>query len=435
MPTEEICKVIHQYNKYPISIEDMEKLQDIAKDVCSVKNYVHERYGGVKSIEKLYPGYTIQNEMTNSGLREQLALPSVYFYSAIFDALGDIKTQWSRTKDKIQQLIELHQDFTPEEKHYLRFMLKVNNCFQAILLNQEIRLPKELIGKYQDVCMGVDVPKLNSYLKRQVRRNHKKMHTEKTNGFIMTERAYRYGNHGIYISTKEKRKRIFVPLTDSQIYNRQIHVRLYPKEQKIELIVPIDVKVQKHENYIQKVGLAFGMFEMLTTDCGHVYGKELGEYLTKHVQWIQEENRKYRKNKANNTGRKKYLNKKRKMDEQIHSYINMELNRFLKTEKPSIVYIPKLPANVVGGKVKKYNFHANLWQRGYIKKRLMQKCREHSIEVVEVFGKGISSACSRCGEKGMKKDGYFFCEACGYKEIEKVNTASNVKKRGLSGNE
>ena len=48
-----------------------------------------------------------------------------------------------------------------------------------------------------------------------------------------------------------------------------------------------------------------------------------------------------------------------------------------------------------------------------------------------MFGKGISSECSRCGAVGKRDMGKFFCPACGYETEEKVNTAGNVKKRGM----
>ena len=101
MSSEVICKTVRQYNKTPISEEDMQKLVEIAKDYNRVKNYVYQRYSGIRSLPKLYPGYTIQNEMTKSGLRAELGLPSVYFYLAVFDALGDIKGQWARTKGRL----------------------------------------------------------------------------------------------------------------------------------------------------------------------------------------------------------------------------------------------------------------------------------------------------------------------------------------------
>ena len=70
------------------------------------------------------------------------------------------------------------------------------------------------------------------------------------------------------------------------------------------------------------------------------------------------------------------------------------------------------------------------WQRGYIRKRLEQKCKEQSVEIVEVLGKNISNECSKCGARGKKAEGMFACPMCGYHEEEKTNTARNVKKRG-----
>ncbi len=74
-PSKTVCRTVHQYNKEPVPAEDMGKLQEIAEDYRQVKNYVYTRYGGTGSLSKLYPGYTVQNEMTDSGLRAELSLP------------------------------------------------------------------------------------------------------------------------------------------------------------------------------------------------------------------------------------------------------------------------------------------------------------------------------------------------------------------------
>ena len=97
--------------------EDMQKFQEIASDYSKVKNYVYARYSGIGSLGKLYPGYTVQNEMTSCGLRGQLGMPSVYFYLAVFDALGDIKCQWTRTKTKLLELIAANGSLAEAEKH------------------------------------------------------------------------------------------------------------------------------------------------------------------------------------------------------------------------------------------------------------------------------------------------------------------------------
>ena len=77
MPSDKICKTVHQYNKESVSDTDMHKLLDIAEDYRKVKNYVYDRFGGIGSLSKIYPGYTVQNEMTASGYRETLGLPAV----------------------------------------------------------------------------------------------------------------------------------------------------------------------------------------------------------------------------------------------------------------------------------------------------------------------------------------------------------------------
>lgn len=431
MPSDKICKTVHQYNKTPVSQEDMQKLLDIAKDYQKVKNYVYGRYGGIGSLSKIYPGYTVQNEMTSSGYREILGMPAVYFYLAVFDALADIKKQWSRTKSRVVKLVNKNEGFTEEEKHYLRFLLKVSNAFEAVLNQKPVELTARIQKQYQELAEQVNAEKLHRYLCRKIRKYHIKMHTDVADVFSIAERAYRYADHGIYISIKEKRKRVFIPLTDNNQYRCQLRVKLYPQEKCIEIKVPVNVAIHSHEDYLEQVGVALGFHTMLTTDKGHCYGKELGRYQSEYSDWMQKQASSYSRNKENNAGRKKYYAKKRRLEEHLHSYINQELNRFLVIEKPKTVYIVKLPKPQVSGYNKKINYSITQWKRGYIRKRLTQKCMEQSVEIVEVLGKEISTECSKCGKLGMKAEGQFICPACGYRAEEKTNTACNVKKRGL----
>lgn len=437
----------------------MQKLLEVAEDYRKVKNYVYERFGGIGSLGKLYPGYTVQNEMTASGLREQLGTPSVYFYLAIYDALGDIKGLWTQTKTKVAKLITKNENFTEEEKHYLRFVMKVNNAFDAVLNQRPMELSKDLQRQYEMLIESVDFEKLNRYLRRQVRKYHGKLHTERADGFSISERAYRYADHGIYISIKEKRKRVFVPLTDQNQYVCQSYIKLYPAECKMEIKVPVTVEVHRHRDYQNRVGIAFGIYTMLTTDEGHCYGEELGKYQIAYSDWMRMQAKSYSRNKKENPGRKKYRAKKQRMEERLHSYINQELNRFLREEKPETVYLVKPPKSQASGGNKRINDSVSKWQRGYIRSRLLQKCKEHSVEIVEVLGKDISNTCSHCGEicarkewknhpknrmrdnhgkddcgkdsvKNDVKNTWFYCPVCEYQVEEKTNTARNVKQRG-----
>lgn len=434
MPSDAIFKTIYQYNKAPISDEDMKKLAELAADYGKVKNYVYQRYGGIRSLKKLYPGYTVQNEMTESGLRAQLGLPSVYFYLAVFDALGDIKTNWSHTKNRILKAIRENPNLSSEDQRYLRFVMKMSLCFESILMEKEIVLTGQWKDNYDGLCALVDARRLDLYLCRQVRKHLKKMHTDKSEGFSISGRAYRYEEHGIYISTKEKRRRIFIPLTDGNQYKRQLYIRLYPEERNIKIHVPIEVKSVSHEEYVRETGLALGVFNMLVTDRGTVYGENYSDYQMALTNYVREGAACYRKNKRNNPGRKKYYAGKKRLEAALHTYINAELNRLLAEEKPKIIYIPKLPQASKAGINKMINSSISMWQRGYIRSRLMQKCREQSIELIEVSGKDISNECSACGRLGSKKAGIFICADCGQQLSDKENAAKNALKRGRAVN-
>lgn len=427
---EAIFRTVHQYSKSPVSEADMEKLADIARDYRQVKNYVYQRYGGIHGLSKIYPGYTVQNEMTQSGLRTRLGLPAVYFYCAIFDALGDIKSQWSYTKARVEKSIRKHPDLTPEERHYLRFIMKQSKCFEAVLSGKSPVVNGNWKEAYENLRALVDAGRLDQYLRRQVRKHLQKMHTDVADGFSVTTKGYRYGDHGIYLSTKENRKRVFIPLTDGNRYERQIHVKIDPAAEKVRLDVPVAVKMKKRVDYCSEVGLALGMIEMFVTDRGSVYGKEYGIHQTALTEYVWTGQVSYRRNRRNNPGRKKYYAKKTRLEAALHTYINAEINRMLETEKPNVIFIPKLPPVPMAGRNRRLNYSAGMWQRGYVRKRLAQKCRERSIELVEVFGKDISNACSGCGALGRKEEGSFICDDCGLRLPEKQNTARNVKRRG-----
>jgi len=474
-----MIKTLRQYSSRTIDAADMERLKAVAVDYRIVRQYVYDRYSGINSVSKLYPGYTIQNEMTACGLRKKLKMPSVYYYLAIYDALGDIKSGWSRVIGRILKNISANENLTPGERHYLRYTLKMDQYYYAILQHKEDKfnsiypMPEELLK----IKPELDISKLNNYLRRQTRRHLKKPHTKSRDSFHISERAYRYADGGIYISTKENRKRVFVPLTDNNKYTKQLLVRLNVERRNIIIDVPTEVNKKLHKDYQNTIGLSPGYHTMYTSSSGNKYGEKLGEYSREEADWIREQNKKrsriyqsvYHKNEKetgtlvnpaakeaivlkNNLGKKKYHNRKRRYDERLRSYINQEINRLLREERPLVVFLPRLPKQMTPTRNPQLNNSLSLWRRGYIEKRLRQKCEENGIEIVEVFGKDISRLCSVCGynlveitkgggevifeketfQENDKYAGIFICGCCGMKMDEKVNTANNILNRGRS---
>lgn len=450
MKKEKICKAIHQYSDEKIEREDMERLLDIARGCMDVQNYVYQKYGGIKSLGKIYPGYTVQNEMTESGLREKLNLPSVYFYPAVFNALREIKTQWAHVKRNIYTAINENERLTSEDKHYLRFAVKVNGCFENILNGKPVQIPGEMLPKYESIVSDLQgdhsqrIENLNRYLCRQVRKKLRKMHTEKYLYFSVWEKGYRYGKsknsegqdcYGIFLTTKERRKRIFVPLTDANQYSGVLDIKLKPDKNSIEIVASLFTDIREHKDYTNEIGISLGVWEMITTSTGHVYGSEFGKMQKELYDCAVTEHRDYGMG-GSVPPRKKYVVRREKMEAALKNYINREINRLFTQEKPVRIYMAKLPQNPGGG-VDAGQYLMRVWKKGYVIERLQWKCRKNAIEIIEVFGKGLSAECSQCGtlceRQSQNRYENFRCENCGYEEDRKINAAKNALNRGKTG--
>lgn len=428
---ETLHRTLRQYSSGRVSNKDMEKLLEIGAACQKVKNYVYGRYSGIGSLGRLYPGYDIQNEMTRCGLRAELGMPSVYYHLAIAEALGDIRAQWATTVTKISSLIGRNEHLEEHEKQYLRWTLRFTDALGAVLNGRPVIFIGELGERYEKLAEQVDTDKLGRYLRRQVRKIHRaRLRAGTIEGFPISERAYRYADHGIYISTKEKRKRVFIPLTDNNRYKSQMRIMLYPQEGRVEILVSVEKAVRMCGGNGKKTGIALGMHVMLTTDEGGQYGREFWELHSRHADYIRQHATNCRRSGQENTGRRKYHAKKKRLEEGMHSHINGELNRFLEEVRPDTVYMAE-PGSFPAGRDRCHNNSVTLWQRGYIRRRLEMKCRERGVRLVEVSGKNIAVTCSRCGGRGERQEGLFICGVCGQRSDEKANSAGNVLKRGL----
>ena len=427
--TKTVVKTVKQYNKYPIPPEDMDRLMEIAQKYGIVRNYVYKRYGGINSIDKITPGYTIGKEMNNSGFRQQIGIPVIYYERAIYDALTDIRAQWSVVKNKIRTLAINNPQFTDEDRHYIFFVLKYDKCFQAVTQRSDESFAKEAGKAYEKITANIDKHRLDNYINRQIRKKLNTIHTNSDMYFKVKSKMYNYTGNSIRIPSVIPRKFICVPLTDSNRYSCQICIKLIPEENGFEITVPIEVKVREHDDYTNSIGVAFGMFEMLTTSTGNIYGADFRNYMNEFSEWRY----KREKNRPQNVSRKKFDNQIHKYEERLHSYINNQINLMLENEKPEIIYIPKYPRLRAKGINKIVNNNVSSWQRGYIRNRIIQKCSENCIQVIEVASKDIGVRCSSCGDIGDKCRDIYTCPKCGYTENNKINTAKNVYLNGING--
>ncbi len=373
-----VRKIVRQYNALPLPDEDMDKLLTVAQEYRKVKNYIYQRYSGIKNLAKVYQGYTIQQELLHDPFRKTVNLPTIYVVLAINEALGNIKARWTGIRQQVQKNISQHPTLNDEEKHYLRYVLKMPQLLASILNRKAVELPE---------AFKKDNRTLNNYLCRQVRKSMPaRITTRESLCFsIPPKSGYRYKNQGIYISTAIPRKRVFIPLTDKNTYDRELKLILKPSVAGVEIQIPIEVKTKATAS-TKTIGVTIGWHSMLVTNEGHEYGKDFGKYqqklavLTRHQHHIKVQ-------PGSTPGQKKYLSKRYRLEEQLHSYINHVINVMLDTEEPGIIHIPKMPPAQSRDGNKYRNHSLNLWQRGYIRKRLKLKCELRGIEVQEIYGK------------------------------------------------
>ena len=89
-----------------------------------------------------------------------------------------------------------------------------------------------------------------------------------------------------------------------------LDISLNPQKKSIEIIIPIFVNTQQHEDYVDEVGISLGLWNMITTSTGKVYGSSFGTMQQEISQFILEEN--YRKEKENASDTQKYQARKEK---------------------------------------------------------------------------------------------------------------------------
>ena len=236
-------------------------------------------------------------------------------------------------------------------------------------------------------------------------------------------------------------------MKDQKTSFRQIRICI--KTDHAIIAIPTEVKKRKHMDYQNTIYLHLGYQNMCTLSSGNIYGEILGELSLEKSQRLMEKNRERGKVRAryqeslalgdgkkadeikeNNLGLQKCQQQKKREQAKLETYVNTELNRMLETEKPGKIVITRpITINKTRFKYKPSNRKMSESSRGYVRKRLMQKCLEHGIELEEINSKATGAVCSNCGMEGKRLSEGFVCESCGFKSSIALNGARNIEKK------
>ena len=243
----------------------------------------------------------------------------------------------------------------------------------------------------------------------------------------------------------ETRKRVPIKLRDSNKYNKTLKIKIIDNVLRINIPLEVESKENTNENII---GIDKGYRYLLATSNGNLYGEKLNYYLSKETERLSDKNanrnrffalrRKYLEEgntkKAdnilkNNLGKKKYRKNKNKHDETVKSYINKNINKFIKSEKPKEVVMENLDfVNWDDRYPKSVKRKLSRWIKGYIRDRLEYKFKLSSIEFTYINPAYTSQICSKCGRFGIRNGDSFVCDNCGEIHAD-INASMNILER------
>ena len=433
-----IIKNVRQYS-YELDNTTIEELLEIGRRYKNVKNYVYSRFSGIKSLLAIEKPRKIRDEWVESKFYEQWKLPARYWKLALSEAIGNINSQWTNVKIKIRKQAYRNDHLSDEDRYYINYILSTNKLYYNVLNNIEFDIPK----KFEDKNFKY----LNNLIKRYTRRYKGKVpYTNKINSFSIDSGLYRYKDDCIYISTLSKGKRTPIRLKDSNKYNSTLKITIMD-DNKIRIDIPLKIRTKENTNE-NIIGIDKGYRYLLATSNGNLYGERLNYYLSKETERLSDKNKNRNRFYAlrekhikegnakkaenilkNNLGKKKYRKNKNKHDSTVKSYINKNINEFIKSEKPKEIVMENLDFVSWNDKYPKdINRKLSRWIKGYIRSRLEYKCELNSIEFAYINPAYTSQICSKCGKFGIRDGDSFVCESCGEIHAD-INASKNILAR------
>ena len=379
-----IIKTVKQYS-YELDEEMLKELLFIANQYKNVKNYVYSRYSGINSILLLSKDRKIRDEWIKTKFYEQWKLPARYWKLALSEAFSNIKTNWSNTKNKVKDQVNRNSNLSNEDRHYINYILKFDNCYFKVLTNKELKSPKIFEDK------NLNYKYLNHLIKRYTRRYKEKIPYAKTGRtFSIDTGLYSYTADGINITSTTKGKRLSIKLSDKNRYDHTMKVKIVAE--KIQIHCPLRVKTKTNQNE-NILGIDKGYKYLFATSSEKLYGENL------------------------------------RHDENVKSYINCCLNNLLEQEKPKEIVMEQLDFVSWDDRFpKSVKRKLSRWIKGYIRKRLEYKCSLNNIKCTYINPAYTSKVCNICGCFGTRNGDTFTCPKCG-KLHSDINASKNILNR------
>jgi IS605 OrfB family transposase len=439
-----VAKDIKQHSRH---VSNLEELKTIAVRYATVKDYVFLRYSGINSIV-LLDRYKkdIRDEWMKTDFADQWKLPARYWKLALDEAVSNIKTEWSNTKNRVNDAVRSNPNLTEDEKKFIYYVLKSNSILQAILTHKNFKKIEKLS------CLTIRERYICNLIRRYIRRYKGAIaYSKRKKSFMIDAPMYKYkvvnGENIIEITGLNRGKRIDIILRDKNVHSGNLRL-VIGDDDTVVIHRHKKVAVKINNNTESILGVDKGYTDLFAASSGNFYGSRLSEFLTKETERLNYVNAKRNKiwaliekyeklgneEKAerirnNNFGKVKYNGQKRRFDEKVKSYINREINVMYDVEKPTEIVLEKLDFYSWVKKLsKKIKRSLSRWIKGYIQERLEYKASLMQIKVTMVNPAYTSQVCHKCGSFGKRDGKKFSCPDCGAMDAD-YNASVNIKNR------
>jgi hypothetical protein len=433
--------------------DSINELVHIFTKYNNVKNYVYSRYSGIKSIKLLSNSNKfIRDEWMKNNTINSWGINKRYVRSAISDATSNIKSMWSNLKNSIRKHINNDKKLSDNEKHYIRYVLKCDDCYYDILNH----IPNEVNDKFN----GLNKTKLNNYIRRITRLYKPNIGKSKSFSMKLEEEVYSYKNGFINIMSLTKGKRLSFKTNTVKQFKGTINLIL--KDKVLTISKAEDCIIKKINENTNIIGIDKNFINVIDTSNETSYGEGLNDIQKEYSNIISNKTKKrneyYSKIKElkkentedslikinniikNNLGKIKFNKVKNKHKDTIKKVINKAINDFIEIEKPKVIVCEdisftyskhknRIKKQEGKGRGKKVNLYLGQWMKGYLNDRLEYKSIINRIELKYVNAAYTSQTCNLTGLFGVRRGELFYPEGSKEGVYSGYNSAKIIRCR------
>ena len=377
-----------------------------------------------KNISFLGKPRLVRDEKIKEKYRSPYGLQARHWKLALTDAIETWDKYWKSLFVIVRSHVARNSHLSEDEKHYAYWLLKGYDQFSQMMQ-----------GEYPIPPFSLPVPSLKrgaSALRRLLKK-HKKNPPQ-----LKRKRSVRFDadcyssfehNNRWYVSLMSliPGKRIVLPLLGQTGISGT--VTLVCKDEGLDLHVSCLLKPKKKASSAMEA-VDFGYTEVMTDTEGKRYGTVFGKHLTKISEWLHQkgkkrnrlraigENKKNKKMRRCNLGRKKQTNVTRRAKATLLKEINTGINQLIRLKQPAILITEDLRHSFTFNKSKKLNRKLSSWLRGELQDRIEFKALAEGFrheQVNPAYGSQSCPACLFVDSKNRTHDN-FTCQYCRYED-------------------